>query len=447
MSTSIIIIGAGASGLMAARSLSAAGWSVTVLEAADAPGGRILTLAPAGFSTYVEGGAEFIHGDLPISLQLGKEAGIVLHPVHSQMARPRIEGEPGTGLENEGWDDFMTSDWDELMQKMQQLGQDQPLGDFLATFFPGERYAALRDRARRYAEGYDLADLHSASCRGLYKEWANDQEEEEEYRPEGGYRRMVDHLVEECRRYDCTLHFSSPVAEVHWQPGRVEVKTVSGQPFTADRLLITVSLGVLQQAAGAGSRGSSGHKPHAPLRFFPAIPDYLQAACEIGYGHIVKILLEFKTAFWREKGAQDQTLFILSDQPVPTWWTQTASTDTLLTGWLPVSGIPAFLQLDRQGRIDRCLDSLAAIFAVDRAALSSQLTAALVLDWSDAPYILGGYSFPTVGSQAARALLSTPVEGTLWFSGEGLYEGDTPGTVEAAFSNGLETAKKIIAQL
>jgi hypothetical protein len=51
----------------------------------------------------------------------------------------------------------------------------------------------------------------------------------------------------------------------------------------------------------------------------------------------------------------------------------------LLTGWLPVSGIPAFLQLDRQGRIDRCLDSLAAIFAVDRAALSSQLTAGLVL--------------------------------------------------------------------
>ena len=52
----------------------------------------------------------------------------------------------------------------------------------------------------------------------------------------------------------------------------------------------------------------------------------------------------------------------------------------------------------------------------------------------------------SVGGQAARALLSTPVEGTLWFGGEGLYEGDTPGTVEAAFSSGLETAKKIIAQ-
>jgi monoamine oxidase len=430
MSTSIIIIGAGASGLMAARSLSAAGWSVTVLEAANAPGGRILTLEPAGFSGYVEGGAEFVHGDLPISLQLAKEAGVVLHPVHAQMARPPMEGEAGTGLEKEGWDDYMTSDWDELMQKMQQLGQDQPLGDFLATFFPGERYAALRDRARRYAEGYDLADLHSASCRGLYKEWANEQDEEE-YRPEGGYRRLVDYLAGECRRYNCTLHFSSPVAEVHWQRGRVEVKTLSGQPFTADRLLVTVSLGVLR--AGV-------------LRFFPAIPDYLQAARDIGYGTIVKILLEFKTAFWRGKEAGDQTLFILSDQPVPTWWTQTASTDTLLTGWLPVSGIPAFLQLDRQGRIDRCLDSLAVIFGADRAFLSSQLVASLVLDWSDAPYILGGYSFPTVGSQAARTLLSTPVEGTLWFGGEGLYEGDAPGTVEAGFSSGLETAKKIIAQ-
>jgi monoamine oxidase len=291
-----------------------------------------------------------------------------------------------------------------------------------------------------------LADLHLASTLGLYKEWANEQEEEAEYRPEGGYRRLIDYLAGECRRYDCTLHFSSPAAEVHWRQGRVEVKTVRGQPFTADRLLVTVSLGVLQHAAGAVSRGSSGHELTTPLKFFPGIPDYLRAACDIGYGSIVKILLEFKTAFWRGKEAQDQTLFILSDQPVPTWWTQTASTDTLLTGWLPVSGIPAFLHLDRQGRIDRCLDSLAAIFAVDRAYLSSQLTAALVLDWSDAPYILGGYSFPTVGASAARALLSTPVEGTLWFSGEGLYEGDTPGTVEAAFSNGLETAKKIIAQ-
>ena len=75
MASSIIIIGAGVSGLLAARRLSEAGFIVTVLEAAGRPGGRIMTISE-GFSSVVEGGAEFIHGELPLSLQLAKEAGL-----------------------------------------------------------------------------------------------------------------------------------------------------------------------------------------------------------------------------------------------------------------------------------------------------------------------------------------------------------------------------------
>lgn len=418
--SSILIIGAGASGLLAARRLSAAGFTVTLLEAAFLPGGRILTLSSPGFSTPIEGGAEFIHGDLPISLQLAKEAGIPLHPVNGQM----------TGQ-------VLSPDWGELMQKMGQIKEDIPIAELLATWFSEEKYAGLRDSVRRFAEGYDLADLHTVSTLALYKEWAS-EEDGEEYRPEGGYRRLVDYLVDECRRNDCTLHLSSPVSLVQWQQGRAAVTTADGRQYTADRLITTVSLGVLQQSAGAAAGPI--------LRFSPAIPEYIGAAGQIGFGSVIKILLEFKTPFWKERKTGDQTLFILSSEPVPTWWTQTPETDLLLTGWLAGKAMQTFLQLDQAGRIDSCLHSLAAIFSVSQDFLQQQLTASRILDWEQAPYIRGGYSFDTIATPAARALLSEPIAQTLYFAGEAIYEGSAPGTVEAAFSSGLAVAEKIIAQ-
>jgi predicted NAD/FAD-dependent oxidoreductase len=46
----------------------------------------------------------------------------------------------------------------------------------------------------------------------------------------------------------------------------------------------------------------------------------------------------------------------------------------------------------------------------------------------------------------ARQQLLQPVEGTIWFAGEALYDGIAPGTVEAALTSGQEVAEKIIAQ-
>jgi monoamine oxidase len=315
------------------------------------------------------------------------------------------------------------------MDKIQQSQQDLPLADFLEARFSGDKYGTLRDSVRRYAEGYDLADLHTVSTLALYKEWLNEHDEEE-YRPEGGYQRIVQYLVDECNRNGCVFHFSSPAASIGWQTGGVEVTTADGRQFSAQRLIVTASLGALKF-----------------LRFSPAIPEYLAAAGRIGYGTVVKILLEFKSAFWKDKKPARQTLFIISDQPVPTWWTPSGDGRALITGWLAGRPMAPFLKLDRQGRIDCALASLAQIFSIDRTVLAEQLTGSLVLDWKEAPYILGGYSFDTVLTPAARAFLSSPVADTLFFAGEALYEGLAPGTVEAAFGSGLAVAKKIIAQL
>ena len=59
-SNSVIVIGAGISGLAAACKLAGSGLSVMVLEARDRIGGRILTKRNS--ASAVELGAEFIHG-------------------------------------------------------------------------------------------------------------------------------------------------------------------------------------------------------------------------------------------------------------------------------------------------------------------------------------------------------------------------------------------------
>ena len=74
MKNKVIIIGAGAAGLMAARLLAEQGYTVTILEAQDRTGGRIHTLHDKSFAQPVELGAEFIHGNLPVTIGLLKES-------------------------------------------------------------------------------------------------------------------------------------------------------------------------------------------------------------------------------------------------------------------------------------------------------------------------------------------------------------------------------------
>ncbi|HEY4108261.1 NAD(P)/FAD-dependent oxidoreductase [Puia sp.] len=424
MATSIIIIGAGAAGLQAGRRLAEAGHRVILLEAAAEPGGRILRLTPKGFSAPVEGGAEFIHGSLPFSLRLARESGTGLQPVKALMVRRTKGSAWDSGEEGEAG-----ADWGMLMAAMAELTDDIPIAAFLVRHFPGERWSQLRESVRRFAEGYDLADLHRASTRALYREWSA-EEDEVEWRPVGGYRPMIDFLVAECRRMGAELHYSSPVTDISWEKGRVAVTTAGGRVFEAGRLVVSVSLGVLETGG---------------LHFHPVLPEMEAAVKRLGYGSVVKILLEFTHPFWLEKKPRDQTLFILSDQPVPTWWTQVDEDSRVLTGWLAGEAMKRWQQLGEAARLDSCPESLAGIFLVEVEWLRKQLVASLMLDWAGAPFVRGGYSFETVEAAESRALLGKGIADTIFFCGEAFYEGEeAPGTVEAALQSGDEAAGKII---
>src|SRR5688500_17749338 len=152
----VVIVGAGAAGLSAARILSRSGKSVHILEARNRIGGRIQTVNGAGFSAPVEAGAEFMHGDLPSTLALMQEANVSYRAGHGQTWNV-VNNHLSKG-------NFFDEGWTELMDRLQRLEQDMTIGTFLQKYFSDPRYESLVDSVKGFVQGYDAADINKASA-------------------------------------------------------------------------------------------------------------------------------------------------------------------------------------------------------------------------------------------------------------------------------------------
>ena len=95
--------------------------------------------------------------------------------------------------------------------------------------------------------------------------------------------------------------------------------------------------------------------------------------------------------------------------------------------------------------LEQAIQSLSDNFEVTKEFLHQNLSAWHVTNWVKDPFCLGGYSYEVVNGSDAKKLLLKPVANTIWFSGEGLYEGIDVGTVDAALQMGRNSAHEIIA--
>lgn len=426
--TDVLIIGAGAAGLMAAYKLSAKYKNVILLEARDRIGGRIHTIESSRGDKFVELGAEFVHGDLPVTLNLFKEAGIAYGPAGGTMVH--YKGDQFTK------DDHFIEDWDLLINKLDELKEDITLYNFLQQYFHEDKYKALRDSVTRFVSGYDTADQRRASCFALRKEWEN-EDDGAQHRVDAGYCTMVDYLATRFQSNGGKIHLNSIVKQIDWRAGDVKVITGNGVLYSAEKLVIALPLGVLQ----------AGKEERAAVAFHPAIQEQSRAINDIGFGAIVKILLEFDAPFWEQHDDNLKDMaFLFSDEEIPTWWTQAPHHSPLLTGWL--GGPPAADKSDMTDDelLKIALTSLSHIFKLGVDELKNKLSAWNIVNWTADPFTLGSYSYDTVPSHNAKAVLNKPVENTLFFAGEYLYEGAAMGTVEAALSSGEMVARMILDQ-
>jgi len=294
------------------------------------------------------------------------------------------------------------------------------LNEFLERNFSDAKHEAVRNSVLRFAEGFDLADPSEASVLALREEWMG--EEDEQYRIPGGFDQLTDYLEKKCTQLGCIIHRSTRAHKIVWSKDEVTITSDKGI-YYGNQVVITVPLPLLQQQQ---------------IIFEPAIPDHIDAAKRIGFGTVVKVVLEFKESFWREK--KKNIGFILSNEIIPTWWTQSPSSYPLLTGW--AGGPQAWPMKDSNDEVilDLALYSLSNIFNRPVADLQKIMNTFLIANWHTEPFTMGAYSYSLVGSTPAQLLFNDPIADTIFFAGEAFYNGCSPGTVEAA----LESAKNVV---
>ncbi|WP_024339031.1 flavin monoamine oxidase family protein [Bradyrhizobium japonicum] len=421
MAEHIVVVGAGAAGLMAARELARAGRKVTILEARQRCGGRIHPLPASEFGYPADGGAEFVHGEAPVTRALLRDAGLSLQ---------EIEGEPwsfhGTTFARE---DRHQAHEAELRAVLRDLKDDLTVADFLRRHFAGDDYAPMRRSIERMVEGYDAADPERASTLALRAEWM-DGGHALQARIDGGYGTMIDFLAAECRRHGVTIHLGCAVSAIAEESGAAVVRCAGGDLHSCDRVILTVPLPLLREIALPASARTR-----------------LAATDDIGFGNVIKILLRFARPWWRERKEELANMtFLLSDETIPVWWTQYPDLRPVLTGWIGGPRVAELDSLDSQGLIDAGLGSLAGIFGMVRGDIARELMAAAATNWSHDRYARGAYSWATPRTREAQAILARTDDGPVLFSGEALYRGRDMGTVEAALASGLETAGTLLRE-
>ena len=411
-----IIIGAGASGLMAAHELSGRGKKLLVLEGRNRIGGRIHSFFSQGL--VCEAGAEFIHGASPITKEILKSAGINYYPSTGKMYSS-MDGKWNTR------NDFGQG-WGEMMRKMGDLKEDLALSVFLDNYFKDPKYEGLRRSVIGFAKGFDLVDISKASTIALYEEWEN--ESYEQFRIGKGYGSMTDYLGSYVKSRGCEILVSQSAKTIYWNDSDIQVDTETGQSFFAKKLLVTIPISLLQD-----------QKAKASIRFDPPISKERSAFQKIGYGSLIKLLLVFDEPFWEK--IKKNIGFILSDQAIPTWWTQAPENNRLLTGWWPTTGHAGQQTMEEIKSL--AVASLSNIFNMNEDILRSKLVSDSIFDWQQDIYSLGGYSYLMPASKDAISKLKKPIDNRLFFGGEAIYLGDTPGTVEAALVSGREAGRLI----
>lgn len=425
-----IVIGAGMSGVTAARMLADAGASVLVLEARDRIGGRMNTDRAAGFP--VDLGASWIHGidGSPLwELVQALEIPTLEYTVGSfQVGGRPIENFDGDGtpMDAEGTAQWVADVEEADRLLVEEIAASSPGDTYLdvteraldRSGFTPERIDEIREFFRHRVEEQCGAWIGDLDAHGLDE----DAIDGDEVIFPRGYDELPRRIAA-----GLDIRLNSVVTRV----ARTEhgiVVSAAGAEHSARNALVTVPLGVL--------KGGS-------IDFVPPLPDAVAGPIRrLGMGVFNKVFVQFPERFW------DESSYVLralgeAGEHWHSWYDVSA-----------VSGRPTLLTF-AAGPFGRRMQDLTDEEVVADAVTSlrtlygdrvGEPAAHWVTRWGHDPFSNGSYSHLAVGSSHHdHDELAGPVDGVLHLAGEATW-GDEPATVGAAYYSGHRAAQRILGR-
>lgn len=431
----VVVIGGGFAGLACAHELKAAGYKVTVVEARNRVGGRVLSFSDFVEGHTCEGGAELIGSNHPTWVAYAEKFGLkfidvtdddkLTYPVHL-MGKLRGDEEVEKIFEE------MDASFNALNDAAAKIDPEKPwespgaaeldrqnLGEWVKSLEvdPLSRAAIdiqlASDNAVDNAQASKLAMLAAISGGGGEKYWTDS----EVYRCDGGNQQLAHKLAEAIGADRIFLRL--PVKSVQLNDGGAVVTCADGRTIEADDVVLAAPPSVWSK-----------------IEFRPELAESLRTQM----GVAVKYLAALKKKFWLD---DDLSQYALGDGDISQTWdgTDNQAADPVTAMMVGFSGgRQARAALARSG--DEQHAAYKAEFEKFYPKFGENFVKARMMDWPKDPLTLAGYSFPAPGQVTALGPTYYKGLGRLHFAGEHTCYRFV-GYMEGGLYSGASLAKRL----